>query len=611
MIVLREQTLQRQIVVATSILLLALIGGALWSGNRTRLERQDEVRAEGRSVATLAAAYLTQYFEGLDAIASALVRHPAVVSLDAVECQRVFADLVRREPLLLNVTLRDREGVLVASGVEQPAGQPPGPVPESSSRALASGQPAVGRLRAAPIAGRMTIDQAYPVRDASGAIAGVLAFGLNLIQLQTIFGKLPLPSDSVITLRDKDGRVMVRTRDVERYAGSVQSVDARSGRAVSQVEVDGIDGFVSSAPIARGPWTLNVAIPQSVVVDRLAPLYVRNAIILMCAVLSTLGLALWLSRHVSSGLNRLRVAAVRISEGDLSPPEKASSPSLEILQLQDAFGTMATNLRDARSALARQIEQERQTGEMLQSIQRQLVRQERLAAVGLLASGVAHELNNPLQAILGTAEILERHAGLPPEALEEIALLKTQSGRARDIIRNLSRFSSPHLEPPALIDLRVVVDEVIQLKGRDLEKAGITLSVEAADTHRVFANMTELQQVTLNLVINAQQSIQVAGRPAGRIVIRLYEVAGKVRLEVHDDGPGVAAEDEAKLFQPFFTTKPVGEGTGLGLSVSYGIIDSYGGTIGYRGNEWCGATFFFELPAVNTAEDAAIKTGAV
>jgi signal transduction histidine kinase len=88
-------------------------------------------------------------------------------------------------------------------------------------------------------------------------------------------------------------------------------------------------------------------------------------------------------------------------------------------------------------------------------------------------------------------------------------------------------------------------------------------------------------------------------------------VAGKVRLEVHDDGTGVSAEDEAKLFQPFFTTKPVGEGTGLGLSVSYGIIDSYGGTIGHRGNEWHGATFFFELPAVNTPEDAAIKTSAV
>jgi C4-dicarboxylate-specific signal transduction histidine kinase len=610
-IIPKGQTLQRQIVVATSILLLALIGGALWSGNRTRLERQDDVRAEASSVATLAAAYLNQYFDGLDAIESALVRHPAVTSLDAADCRRVFADLIRQQPLLLNVTLRDRAGALIASGVEPPAGQPTGPLPESSSRALATGQPAVGRVRAAPITGRPTINQAYPVHDSTGSVVGVLAFGLNLIQLQTVFGKLPLPDGSVVTLQDEDGRLLARSRDSERYIGSVQSVAAASGPALPQVDVDGVDRFVGWVKIDRGPWMLGVGIPRSVVVDRLAPLYLRNIIILTCAAIATLGLALWLSRHISSGLNRLRVAAVRISEGDLSPPAKASSPSLEILQLQDAFGIMATNLRDARGALARQIEQERKTSEMLQSIQRQLVRQERLAAVGLLASGVAHELNNPLQAILGTAEILERHASLPPAALEEIALLKTQSGRARDIIRNLSRFSSPQLEPPALIDLRTVVDEVIQLKRRDLEKAGIMLSVESADTHQVYANMTEIEQVTLNLVINAQQSIQAAGRSAGRIVIRVYEVAGKVRLEVHDNGTGVLAEDEAKLFQPFFTTKPVGEGTGLGLSVSYGIIDSYGGTIGHRGNEWHGATFFYELPAVNTPEDAAIRTSGV
>ena len=108
----------------------------------------------------------------------------------------------------------------------------------------------------------------------------------------------------------------------------------------------------------------------------------------------------------------------------------------------------------------------------------------------------------------------------------------------------------------------------------------------------------------LNFVINAQQSIEASGRPKGRILIRLLDVGKRVRLEVHDDGPGVSAEDEPKLFQPFFTTKPVGKGTGLGLSVSYGIIDSYGGSIGYHRNDWGGATFFFELPAADAAPTA-------
>ena len=114
----------------------------------------------------------------------------------------------------------------------------------------------------------------------------------------------------------------------------------------------------------------------------------------------------------------------------------------------------------------------------------------------------------------------------------------------------------------------------------------------------MFASFTEIEQVVLNFVINAQQSIKTAGVANGLIVIRSSDAARLVRLEVIDNGPGVPPEDEAKLFQPFFTTKPVGEGTGLGLSVSHGIIESYGGTIGYRSSESGGAVFYFELPRV-------------
>jgi signal transduction histidine kinase len=237
--------------------------------------------------------------------------------------------------------------------------------------------------------------------------------------------------------------------------------------------------------------------------------------------------------------------------------------------------------------------------EVLQSLQRQVVRQERLAAVGLLVSGVAHEVNNPLQGILGTAELLEQQPGLSPQMREEIAFLKTQASRAREIIRNLSRFSNQQSGPPVLVDLAAVINEVVQLRQRDLDSANIALDVDVSTRRRVHASVTELEQVTLNFVINAQQSIEGA-RAAGRILIRLFDVGKKVRLEVLDNGPGVKREDEAKLFQPFFTTKPVGKGTGLGLSVSYGIIDAYGGSIGYARNEWGGATFFFELPAAET-----------
>jgi two-component system NtrC family sensor kinase len=317
--------------------------------------------------------------------------------------------------------------------------------------------------------------------------------------------------------------------------------------------------------------------------------------------MAVLALALWVSHHTSNGLRRLRSAAQRIAAGDLSPPLQAGSPNLEITELQDAFIAMAANLRATRDALDRQVEQERKMREMLQSLQRQVVRQERLAAVGVLVSGVAHELNNPLQAILGTAEVLEQQPGVSADLLDEIGLIKTQSSRAREIIRNLSRFSSQQTGPPTLVDLRTVIAEVSQLRRHDLEKASISLEIVAAAAGKVYANMTELEQVTLNFVINAQQAIESAHREHGRILIRLIDDGRKVRLEVQDNGPGVAPDDEPKLFQPFFTTKPVGQGTGLGLSVSYGIIESYGGIIGCHGNDWGGATFFFELPAADVS----------
>jgi C4-dicarboxylate-specific signal transduction histidine kinase len=166
----------------------------------------------------------------------------------------------------------------------------------------------------------------------------------------------------------------------------------------------------------------------------------------------------------------------------------------------------------------------------------------------------------------------------------------------------LSRFSSQQPGPPAPVDMRDVVAEVVQLRHRDLDVVSVTLEVQASTSRKVHGNFTELEQVVLNFVINAQQAIEHDGRSRGRILIRVADAGSKVRVEVHDDGPGVVPEDEPKLFQPFFTTKPVGKGTGLGLSVSYGIIESYGGTIGYMRNPWGGATFFFELPI---AEDDA------
>ncbi len=601
--ILNTQPIRRQVIVAATILLLPLAMAVIWSANLTVHERETELRQQATSIAATSADYLNQYLDGLDSLASALARHPDVRALHEPQASRLFADMLKEQPLLLNVLLTAPDGSVHGSALPLTAkAREPIRLPYLS-QVLATSRPVVSDLTVGRATGKPAIVLGYPVFDDEHKVVAVLGMGVNLARLQMVFASIPLPPGSVVTLTDRVSRILARSLEPERYIGTTiakkpsDPKDAPS--TIMSAGIDGVERFYGNAAIDRGPWLLSVGIPQSVAVTRVRPLWQRNLTILSTVLVGTFLILIWFADGLARQLNRLQLAAQRIASGDLTPPARGPVSNREVGQLQNAFITMAANLRDTRDALDRQVEQERKMREMLQSLQRQVVRQERLTAVGLLVSGVAHELNNPLQAILGTLELLERNPGLTPDALEEIGFIKTQSGRAREIIRNLSRFSSQQSGPPALVDLRDVIDEIVQLRRRSLETAAITLDTDCTSARPVYANFTELEQVILNFVINAHQSIEASERGKGRILIRLFDTGKKVRVEVQDDGPGVDLQDEPKLFQPFFTTKPVGKGTGLGLSVSYGIIDSYGGAIGYSGNAWGGATFFFELPAAS------------
>ena len=585
---------------AAAAVLIALVGAAVtWSAFKTRAERAAEVQTEAGTIASTAATVFNAYFTSLDAMASTLVRHPAVRSLDGPASTRLFQAILSEHPLVGNVTLRGVNGALIASGVP-----PPSPAPAilgELAEVLRTGRPSVSQLVMGAIRGKRTVLLGYPVAGDNGKPVGVLAFSLELPQLETLLAKLPLPEGSVVVLADKNNLVMSRSVDSEKYIGSVLDVPRNGPPTSFQLDADGVERFHGNAMIDRGPWLLSVAIPRTEVLRRLAPLWQRNLILLTVALASIFSLALLISWQTAIDLKRLQLAAGRIAAGDLSPPEQWRVPNREMSELQSSFVTMAANLREARETLDRQFAQERKMLEAVQSLQRQVVRQERLAAVGLLVSGIAHELNNPLQAILGSVEVVERQPDIPAEIVQDIAVVKTQSNRARDIIRNLSRFSRQKPGPPTLVDLRDVISSVVQLRKSELDSAGISLDVETSSVRKVMVAFAELEQVLLNFVVNAQQAIEAAGKENGRILIKLFDAGKKIRLEVWDNGPGVPQQDEQKLFQPFFTTKPVGSGTGLGLSVSYGIIDAYSGATSYFNNEWGGATFFVELPAAGDA----------
>jgi PAS domain S-box-containing protein len=239
----------------------------------------------------------------------------------------------------------------------------------------------------------------------------------------------------------------------------------------------------------------------------------------------------------------------------------------------------------------------------LRDTQAQLVQAAKMSALGQLVSGVAHELNNPLSVIIGYGQLLLARE-LAPNVLRPVELMVAQGDRMAKIVRNLLFFARQRPPERTALDLQSVVEQTLTLRASQLAVSGIRVETDfARDLPQITGDAQQLEQVFLNLLLNAEQAILEA-RSQGRILIRT-RAGGEgttVCADVIDDGPGIPPEVLPRVFEPFFTTKVVGSGTGLGLSVSYGILEEHGGTLSVQSRP--GETIFtVEMPA--TAEDHA------
>jgi two-component system NtrC family sensor kinase len=235
----------------------------------------------------------------------------------------------------------------------------------------------------------------------------------------------------------------------------------------------------------------------------------------------------------------------------------------------------------------------RQAYEDLRRTQEQLLQSEKMSAVGQLISGVAHELNNPLTAILGYTQLLESEK-LEPRIEEFIQKLRKQAQRTQRIVQNLLSFARQHKPQRVHVDLRSVIEDTIALRDYDLKVNNIGVEREfEAVLPSVVADPHQLEQVYLNIINNAADAMMESGR-GGRLRVSIATENGSVVTSFHDSGPGIY--DPKHVFDPFYTTKRVGKGTGLGLSICYGIVKEHGGEISAQNHPAGGALLQVRLP---------------
>jgi PAS domain S-box-containing protein len=256
-------------------------------------------------------------------------------------------------------------------------------------------------------------------------------------------------------------------------------------------------------------------------------------------------------------------------------------------------------LIDPQGQMTHYVQMERDITEELR-LRGQLIHSERLSAVGQLVSGVAHELNNPLQSILGFTELLI-DAEERPELRRDLEQVRSEAIRAGKIVRNLLAFARRSSTERSIASVNDIVKTTIALRSYEFGSANIRLFESYAEgLPSVVVNPEEIQQVILNLILNAEQAMRAAHR-GGMLTITTNCVDGMITIEIRDDGPGVPATLTGRIFEPFFSTKEVGEGTGLGLSIAMGIAEAHGGSLTLVPTEK-GACFRLTVPAVDTGE---------
>jgi len=259
-------------------------------------------------------------------------------------------------------------------------------------------------------------------------------------------------------------------------------------------------------------------------------------------------------------------------------------------------------LRKSNEELQIEIAEREQAEEEKQKMEQRLQLAARLATVGELVAGIAHELNNPLAAVQAYAQFLAGRDDIEQTMKSDVETIYREAQRATRITGNLLSFARRHKPEKSLVSINEIIQKSIELHARQMKVNRIDLVVELdADLPMIMADPHQMEQVFVNIIANAYQAM-IEEHGKGELIIRTENMGGAVQVSFTDNGPGISAENLNRIFDPFFTAKKSGKGTGLGLSISFGIVYDHGGHLYASSDGGRGTTFFVELPIVSAGQ---------
>lgn len=378
-----------------------------------------------------------------------------------------------------------------------------------------------------------------------------------------VYASLPAPDDQLRSYR-KQVDVLVREQMEEK-------------KLVEQLRAKGRDLQVLSETLAKEERS---AISASLIRTE-DLLLVSLVIIIFLSIFVNTGLALRIARP----LRRLEDMTRKVAAGDFSERVEVTGQD-EIASLEDSFNKMEEKLKEARQALEEKIQ-------LLREKQSQLVEAEKHASVGVLAYGIAHEINNPLTSVLTFSNLLLEQLPEDSAYQEQLKIIARETDKVRIIVKQLLQYSREVSLVKVPVNIHEVIHEVLEaLRNQDAFQQIVLEEHFDATLPDIPADCLQIGQVFSNILLNALQAIT----PPGAISITTRQNAELVEIEIVDTGSGISPEDLTRVFDPFFTTKEPGKGTGIGLALSYNIVKKHGGTIRAASEPGHGSCFTIGMP---------------